>query len=828
MPNWFKTVLKIIGGIIVLILLILVGATLYINFNKAKVLKMVNTELQKNMDGTVIIGDMRSQFFKGFPNISLGLKNVLIRDKRFSEHHHTLLDAKDFDVSVNAGALLKGTFSIKHIDISNASIDLYTDSTGYSNTSIFKKGPKKKKDTVSKSNSSTELEKFSLTNVGFKVDDHKANKLFNFIVNTLQGSLAYPDSGWRATFHLDVIAKSMAFNTGKGSFIKNKPVEGDFVAGYNEETGRITVTADALDIGDDPFRINSVFETGKTPSTFSFHVACDKLLWRHASSLLAPNITLKLNQFNMTQPIAVTAIISGSFGGGDPYLYVTAGVKNNTVVTPGGNIDDCSFDGIFTNNYIKGKGLTDENSIIKLIKMTGSYHHLPFNIDTGSIINLEKPIATGNFVSNFPVSDLNYLLGDKIARFSKGTANINLKYKADIVDYKINKPIVAGSISFKNSDINYIPSNLVLKNTSLSLLFKGNDLILNNIRLQSGHSVVLMEGRVKNFLNLYYNAPEKILLSWNIRSPQLYLAEFLGFLSGGASKPASPRKGNSGNVIDQLSTVLQKGQAEMHLDVANVHYNKFLATDAHADLATSPDGVLIKNVSVKTSGGSLLLNGSIKKSGSANRLALNTTISNVNVHEFFYAFDNFGMQDFTYQNLKGSLSAKTQITAEMNNQAALLPKSINGTLNINLKNGALLNFKPLTGVGKFAFPFRDLKNISIPNLDAQFTVKGDMIEISPMQISSSVLNVDVAGTYGLNKGTNIAMDIPLRNPKNDTTIVDKNELQKKRYKGIVLHILAKADETGKVKIGWNKNHKTPASPDGKDKDQPDKNQKENK
>lgn len=82
-----------------------------------------------------------------------------------------------------------------------------------------------------------------------------------------------------------------------------------------------------------------------------------------------------------------------------------------------------------------------------------------------------------------------------------------------------------------------------------------------------------------------------------------------------------------------------------------------------------------------------------------------------------------------------------------------------------------------------------------------------MIEISPMQISSSVLNVDVAGTYGLSKGTNIAMDIPLRNPKNDTTIADKDELQKKRYKGIVLHILAKADDTGKVKIGWNKNHK---------------------
>jgi hypothetical protein len=808
MANWLKISLKVLAGIVVLILLLLVGVTLYISFNKAKVLAMVNTELRKNLDGTVVIGDMSPQFFKGFPNISLKLKNVLIRDKRFAQHHHTLLDAKDFDVSLNAGRLFKGVVSINHIDISNATIDLYTDSTGYSNTSLFKKKPKKTAST--KGSSQAELEKFSLTNVGFKVDNEKASKLFDFVVNNLHGTMAYPDSGWRASFHMDVMAKSMAFNTKKGSFIKNKPVEGDLVANFNETTERITVDADALDIGDDPFKINAIFETGKTADTFTFHIAAKQLLWQHASALLANNIAIKLNQFNMSKPIGVTAIISGSFGGGDPFLYITAAVRNNKVTTPGGTLDDCSFDGIFTNNNIKGKDLSDENSIIKLLKLTGSYQHLPFAIDTGSIINLTKPIATGNFRSHFPVANLNYLLGNRVARFSKGTADINLRYKADIVDFQINKPVIKGSINFKNADINYLQSNLQLKNTSLSINIVGNDLILSHIRLQSGRSIVNMEGRVNNFMNLYYAAPEKILLTWNIHSPQLYLGEFLGFLDGGASSTTSTKKGNSGNVIDQLSTVLQKGRAAMHLDVANVHYNKFLATDVHADLLTSADGVIIKNVGLKNAGGSLRLNGAIKKTAGINRLSLNTTISNVNVHEFFYAFDNFGLKDLTYQNLKGILSAQTQITAGINNKGTLLPKTIYGDINLNLKDGALINFKPLLGVAKFAFPFRDLKNITIPKLDAQFVVKGDMIEIKPMQISSSVLNIDVAGTYGLTRGTNIAMDVPLRNPKKDTTIVDEAELQRKRYKGIVLHILAKDDETGKVKIGWNKNRKDEA------------------
>ncbi len=808
MPRWIKLTFKIIGAIAAVILLLVLGAMLYITYNKAKVLKLVNTELNKNLDGTVTVGDMRPQFFKGFPNISLALKNVQIRDRRFAEHHHTLLDAKDFAISLNAEAFLKGSISINHVDISNATIDLYTDSTGYSNSSVFKIGLKNKNNNSDKSSSSAELEKFSFTNVGFSVEDQKARKRFNFIINDVNGRMAYPDSGWKAKFHLDVTAKSMAFNTQKGSFIKGQALEGDFTAGYNETTGKINVAADELNIGDDPFKVNAVFDVGKSPASFSIHVACKQLLWKSASTLLAANIKQKLDQFDIDKPIAVTAEISGSFkGGGDPFLYVTALVKDSKVTTPGGTINNCSFNGVFTNNYQKGKGLSDDNSVIRFTRLSGIFNHLPFIIDTGSIINLNKPIATGNFKANFPAADINYLLDYNIARFTGGSADVDLRFKTDIVNYLINKPAISGSINLKHVDINYIPDNLLLKNTAVSLSFKGNDLLINNLRLQTGRSLVVMNGAVSNFLNLYYSAPEKMLLTWQISSPQFYLGEFLTFLSGGNRKAKASAKTKDNNVIDQMSSALEKGSIKMHLDIANLHFNKFLATDTHADLLTTSNGVTIKNVGLKHSGGFLKLSGSLKKGDDLNQLTLKTTISHVDVEEFFYSFDNFGLKDFTSDNLRGFLSAKTDITAGVTDQGSIVPNSVNGTLDVNLQQGALVNFKPILGVAKFAFPFRNLKNISLSDLNARFDVHGDQITIYPMKISSSALNMDVAGVYGLSKGTNIAIDVPLRNPKNDTTIHDEQKLLKKRYKGIVLHILAKADSTGKIKIGWNKDRK---------------------
>ncbi|HZX58861.1 MAG TPA: AsmA-like C-terminal region-containing protein, partial [Mucilaginibacter sp.] len=264
---------------------------------------------------------------------------------------------------------------------------------------------------------------------------------------------------------------------------------------------------------------------------------------------------------------------------------------------------------------------------------------------------------------------------------------------------------------------------------------------------------------------------------------------------------------NSGNVVDQLSNVLQKGNAEIHLRVANAHYFNFLATDVRADLLNAEDEVVIQNAGLKHAGGFLKLSGSVTRGREVNQLALKTTVSHVDVHEFFNAFDNFGLKDFTADNLKGYLSARTNITAEMSDQAKIIPGSVNGPLDINLQDGALVNFNPIGTVAKFAFPFRDFKNIKMQQMDAHFDVHGDLITIYPFKFSSSALNMDVAGVYGLKKGTDITLDIPLRNPKKDTTIQDKQKLEKKRYRGIVLHIRAKTDSTGKLKVGFNKDKK---------------------
>jgi len=802
MPLWLKRLIQILSSLILLIIVIFIGLAIYVNVNKKKLQSSITKELNKNLNGSLTIDNIEPTFLKGFPNVSVSLKKVEIKDSLWNAHHHSLLTAGDLDIAVNTMALLKGTIEIRQVTINDASIYLFTDSNGYSNTSVFKKKPEKEPETKDKSTALAEIKCFDLNNVRFILDNRKGNKLFLFAVQDFSGNVDYPSSGWTADIQLKTLVHSLAFNTKRGSFVKDKLLEGKMDIAYNKQAGIIEVKPNILYIGADPFTLGAKFKISKDPVEFSISVEAPAILWKNASALLAPNITSKLDMFNLDKPISAKATIEGNMGaGGDPSIFVKAGVKNNTLTGFGGVIDNCNFAGVYTNNFINGKGFTDANSAIKLYHFSGSYKELPFNADTVFIDNLDKPVATGTFNSKFDVAKLSNVLGKDILNFTKGTADLKLNYIADIVNFRFNKPILTGIISVKNADVSYVPRGVNFKNTSITLDFKGPDLLIRDIRLQSGKSVVFMDGSVKNFLNLYYNAPEKILLNWRMHSPNIYLGEFLAFLGERKGIAAIKSKGKNNSFAAQMNTMLGKGNAEINLRVDKVHYSRFTGTNATADIFLSENGLNLKNVSLKHGGGGIKLNGKLRQNGRLNSFALNTVVSNVNIRDFFYSFENFGLESPTYKNLKGNFSTRTNITGSVNGQGKLIPGSMNGIVNFDIKKGALVSYDAVKSIGKFAFPFRNLDNITFDNLKGKFDIRGRLVTINPMMINSSILNMDLTGVYATSgKGTNIFLDVPLRNPKKDEDLTDKQEIKERRMKGVVIHILATDGEDGKIKF----------------------------
>ena len=801
--RWLRVAGRILLAIVVVFVLLYIGFAAYLHTHKQQVLKSVTESLNGNISGNLTIADMETTLLQGFPGVGLTLKKVTVRDSLFASHGRTLLMAGEMGVSINALALLRGTIEVKKISISNAAIDLFTTTTGYSNAAVFSKNKKAGKESSS-SGSFPQLRKLTLNNVSFTADNRKTNKLYRFTIDNLKAGIDYRSFGWEAAVSLEGLAKSMAFNTKRGSFIKDKALDGTFAITYNEKDGFVKFEKKELSIGGEDFIIGANLGVGAS-TKFSITIQNKNILWKNAANLLSPNITTKLMMFDIAKPISVACDIVGDFNdGGDPLIRVNAIVKDNVLTTPGGDVGQCSFFGLFTNNNIATQGFDDINSAIKLFGFKGVYKGVPFVMKRAAIRNLEKPIATGDFTSEFEMKQLAGLVDEDLLKFSKGTAHADLKFRADVVNFKLAKPLVSGNISIKNATITYVPRKLDFKDVTVALDFTQDNLNISQVVLKTGRSIVNMQGSIKNFLNLYYTSPDKIVLEWQMYSPQLHLGEFMAFLQTRKRTQKVIRKNVKGNFTDDMNELFEKCNVDMRMRVDNVYYKKFYATNATANvLLTDKGGIILKNAGLKHAGGALKVNGAVT-TGGATRYSLQADVQNVEVSKFLYAFDNFGLESLTSKNLSGLFSAKANVQGTITESGTLVPRSIAGTVNFGLKKGRLKDFDPVVSVGKFAFPFRDVKNIEFYNLKGRFDLMGEKVKIYPMKINSSLLNMDIEGTYAFAKGTEIYIDVPLRNPKRDKDITDEKELADRRHKGIVLHLKAEDDKDGKVKIKLGK------------------------
>ncbi|PIF32441.1 AsmA-like protein [Flavobacterium sp. 9] len=788
-------------GLIILLLLACCGLSIYFNQNKTEIIAKVNTKINENINGKFHIGDFHYKFLTGFPNFTLALKDVEIKDNQWQTHKHTLLDAKEIEVRLNVWSLLQNEINIHKILINEANIYVYKAENGYSNANIFK--PKKKKDPNNKSETETTIDQVELNGVHFILDNRLGHKLFDFDVANLATKVDYDGDNWQTNVFLDTQIASLAFNTVHGSFAKQKELKGTFAVSYDSGKQKIDVVTKGLKIGTDSFDITAYFNLAKGNALFGINIGTT-ILWQNASNLLSANISSKLNRFNLKKEIDVNCDIKGDFNAeGDPRIVVQPIIKNNELSIPDGQLTDCSFKGIFTNNFKPKEGFNDANSAIILTHFSANYENIPLKIPQLSINNLEKPLATGYVSSDFDVTKLNEASNDKWIQFSEGHATANLKFQFDIVDLFITKPRFIGNVNVQNVSFHFIPKNIHAEKINVQLDFTEKALLIKKIAYKHNKNIVYIEGKIDNFLNLYYDAPEKMVVNWDIYCPNIDLKQFLGVLASSQKSKATPKKATMSH---QLRNAIEKCVVDINIKADKINYNKLTATNTKAEIQMIDSRLIIKNGSLQTSGGSITFSTIVAPNGNNFNFSSNAQVNRVDIANFLRSFNNFGIQSFSPNNIKGKLSSKANVTGLINSKGELITNSMHGKLDFNVNQGALLNFEPIVKVGKFAFPFRDVKNITFSDLSGNLNMRGEQIDVNNLTISSSVLNFDVNGIYSFGRGTNLALTIPLRNSKNDVKLATKAERDAVRDRGIVLHLIA-LDDDGKMKIKWGKKDK---------------------
>ncbi len=804
LPKWVKVVLITFISLLLLLMLLWAGVAWYVKSHKKELLANITEKLSEQVDGTLTIRDLEPAFWKDFPNVSFRLKGITLSDSLVKEHGHHLLKMEDVYLKIKTLTLLSRHPELEKITIANGSIYLYVAPNGYSNTYLLKKKGKKKDD-GKKKNKGVEFERVELENIHFVFDHRERNKKFEVKVKNIDADIDVVGDEWRINAETDAWIGQLGFNLEKGGFLTNKQIEADLKLVLVKSTTELQIPKQLVKVGGEEINLSGSFKFGAKPVTYALVIDAPKIKLKEAASFLSRNIARHFDNLELKNPLRVYATINGKMEYPDtPIIKVKFDVKNNELNTSAGLLTHTSFSGEFNNEGINGFGHSDENSIIRFVNCKAEFEGIPVNADSVRIINLIDPVMTARLYSKFAVEKLNALAGGAYT-FTGGQADFDLVYHGPLRSQNTTPRSLKGALHIVNAGINYEPRNLQFSKCKATLEFSGEDLYMKDIVLSSKRSVLHLDGTARSFLSAYFSDPNKVVISWNIRSNLLDLNEFRSFLTprkNTVTVSNKTRNRKMRKVNSQLDDLLAKGSMSLNMVINKVTYRKFTADNIRANVDLLESGIALKNVHVNHAGGTIDLNGALHQNQANNPFDVRADIKNVKVDKLFYAFENFGQQTLDANNLKGNFSAKIDIKGGMTEAAQIIPQSFRGFVDFQLLDGALVNFKPLESISKFAFKKRNLDNITFKNLSNRLDIDKGKIVINPMTIESSALVIKAKGVYALDKGTDISLEVPLRNPQKDRERIEQGKEPRKR-KGVVVYLRAKDGDDGKVHITWD-------------------------
>jgi len=790
-----------------LLFLLWAALAIYVDRNKDDLLKKAQTEINSRISGTLHVGQVDISLFRHFPSITLRLTDVTLRDSAWPQHHHDLLHAGDVYVSASLfRSLLKRQVELSTVFLENATVYFYTDSTGYSNTSVLKDHKADTADTQPQK-AEADLPAVALSEVRFVVDMQNKNKFFGLNIHHLHAGINRDDRTLFFDIHTDMRVDSFAFNKDKGSFVKDKPLSGHLSLSYNVASKILQLGKVNLTIDGNEFAFTGRFFPTVKPDPFFLTITTDHILFRQAVSLLTPALREKLGHYDIDKPIAVSVQLdAGAADQTEPQIQVHTSLDKGTVLTPTGTFTNASFvQGGFTNEWVHGHPREDENSGLRFTGFSGSLENIPLHADTVDITNLKYPQLACDLHSAFDLSVLNDVYGSESLQFQKGSCHMDLRYKGPLSENDTAGATVNGHLDIDSGGIEYLPYKFLLSNARGRLLFKDQDLVIEHLEAHTAGSKVQIKGVAKNLIVLLDHNAEDVSMNIALTASHFNLEDFAAF-AGPSTTGNTKRSSRSvfGAPADRVDNFLKNGLIHLNLDAADISYENFTGAHARADVVFRDDEIRLTRMTVQQSSGDLDMTATLKRRpGNANPLTLESHLRGVDISRLFTSFDNFGQTAIMGRNLRGRVNADVDLAGLLTNKAAIVPNSLKGTVNFSITNGELVDFEPMEKINETVMKKRDLSQIQFAELQNQLDIDSTTVTLHRMEIRSTAFTLYAEGTYDTKTGTDMELQIPLSNLKKRNVDAPLESKGNDSKGGLSVHLRAKTGADGKLKVSWD-------------------------
>jgi hypothetical protein len=299
----------------------------------------------------------------------------------------------------------------------------------------------------------------------------------------------------------------------------------------------------------------------------------------------------------------------------------------------------------------------------------------------------------------------------------------------------IEKTNANGSIVIKDAAFRLPNSSLVCKNGNGNFSFEKNDLKINQLNAQLGSSDLALQGYFRNLLGFVLFPDQSLQIDAQLKANKINLAELI------SSTPTNNTQS------EYLIKINPKLSCNLKVDINELIFQKFKANDIGGNIQIGNQQINTDYLSFRAQDG--LVFAKIKLDASVGKplsIDADLNLKKININKFFYEFEDFDLEIIQSKNLKGLATASIKVHSIWDKYLAANTDALTAEGPILIENGELINFEPMLALSKF-IDVNELKNLKFASLANTLSIKNRIVTIPAMQIQSSALNVDFAGTH---------------------------------------------------------------------------------
>ncbi|HQW83185.1 MAG TPA: AsmA-like C-terminal region-containing protein [Ferruginibacter sp.] len=744
----FKKFLKIFFISLVLLIGLLFASTY---FFRDKIVALVKTEINKNINAKVDFKQVDISFFRHFPKVSIGLDEVQVLGTDYFAAD-TLLYAKRIDATVDIMSFFRGkNMNIYNVFLEQPHINAIVTKEGFTNWDIVKQDETETSSTETKP-FNLKLQKYGIEQGYIKYTD--AESSMSAVIENLNHSGSGDFTSNLFTLKTNTSADAVTFTYGLIPYLAK--VKTVVTANIKVDNKNNVYSFDAVEALLNDLLLNGQGYIKNLANGY------DMDLKFKSTSTDFKNILSLIPAIYKSEFDKVTANGTANFEG------FVKGVYSETTM-PGYHLAMNIKDGSFKYTDLP-KAVNQINFNAVVDNLDGQTDNLIVDITNGHLAIDNEPfdfrLLVKKPVSNMFIDaaakgklDLNQVSG--FVKLDKGTsiaglmnADVNIKGNVKEIENKqFNNFYAAGIIDVNN--FNYRSANYPtgVKIFKVNTVFTPTKIDVSNLNGQYQNSNFTGGGQINNLLS-YLLSGKPLSANLTINADKINLNDWIGVTADTVSKSAAAAP----------FVVPANLDISLNTKINNLQYDKVNINNLSGNVQIDDEAVKLNNVNGNALDGTIKINGlySTKESKTKPAIAMSYDVSQVDIQKTFFAFNTaqklMPIGKFLAGKLTSVLTANGKLGQDMNVEM----NTVSGNGNLFLIEGFLSKFAPLDKIAS-TLHVKELESISMKDVKTSFEFSNGKMLIKPFTVKFKDIEMEIGGLQGIgiDEGINYAINLKL-------------------------------------------------------------------